>query len=137
MTRDIVHYIVKNALIKEGWTITHDPFPISFGIRKVFADLGAEKLLAATKGNEKIVVEIKSFVGISLITELERALGQFVMYRIWLAKNDPDRVLYIALGEEAYRDLFEDISGRVLIEDQNLKLLVVNLEHEEIVSWIN
>jgi len=136
MSRDFVHDLVKNALINDGWTITHDPFSISFGIRKVFADLGAEKLLAATKGDQKIAVEIKSFAGISLITELERALGQFVMYRIWLAKNEPDRVLYIALGEEAYRDLFEDISGRVLIEEQNLKLLVVNLAKEEIVSWI-
>ena len=56
MTRDLVHDLVKNALLKDGWKITHDPFPIKFGTRKVFADLGAEKLLAAEKGEEKIVL---------------------------------------------------------------------------------
>ncbi|NEP84038.1 MAG: hypothetical protein F6K39_41510 [Okeania sp. SIO3B3] len=30
--RDFFHTIVKNALIKEGWQITHDPFSVSFGI---------------------------------------------------------------------------------------------------------
>lgn len=24
--RDTYHYIVKHALIREGWTITHDPY---------------------------------------------------------------------------------------------------------------
>jgi hypothetical protein len=89
VSRDVVHNLVKNALIKDGWKITHDPFLIGYGNRKVYADLGAEKLVAAEKGQEKIVIEIKSFLGVSLITELERALGQFMMYRSWriLSKN--------------------------------------------------
>ena len=31
--RDYLHNIVKNALIKDGWIITHDPFTIVFGTR--------------------------------------------------------------------------------------------------------
>jgi len=120
MSRDIVHDLVKNALIKDGWRITHDPFPIEFGIRKVFADLGAEKLIAAEKGEQKIVVEIKSFIGISLVTELERALGQFVLYKSWLSRSKPERILYIALGHDIFDELFRDISGQVLIEDYYL-----------------
>ncbi len=137
MIRDIVHDLVKNALLKDGWKITHDPFPIKFGIRKVFADLGAEKLLAAEKGELKIVVEIKSFLGLSLITELERALGQFIIYKSWLARSKPERVLYIALGRDIYDELFRDIAGEVLIEDYALKIIVVDMEREEIVRWIN
>jgi hypothetical protein len=45
--RDILHDIVKEALIKDGWVITHDPFLVAFGIRKVYVDLDAERLLAA------------------------------------------------------------------------------------------
>jgi hypothetical protein len=26
--RDIYHHAVTQALLKDGWTITHDPFPI-------------------------------------------------------------------------------------------------------------
>jgi hypothetical protein len=40
--RDIYHDNVKNALVKDGWTITHDPYTITFGQKDVFVDLGAE-----------------------------------------------------------------------------------------------
>jgi XisH protein len=58
--RDFYHDTVKNVLIKDGWTITHDPFPLRYGIRRLYADLGAEKLFAAAKASRKIVVEVKA-----------------------------------------------------------------------------
>lgn len=39
---DIYHDTVKNALVKDGWTITHDPLVLPFGQRKVYVDIGAE-----------------------------------------------------------------------------------------------
>jgi hypothetical protein len=30
--KDLYHEAVKNALIKDGWTITADPYPIEFDI---------------------------------------------------------------------------------------------------------
>jgi hypothetical protein len=39
---DIYHHVVKNALIKDGWTITHDPYTLTFGQRNVFVDLGQD-----------------------------------------------------------------------------------------------
>jgi len=47
--RDIFHYAVKNALQKEGWTITHDPLFIRFDESKLYIDLAAEKLIADEK----------------------------------------------------------------------------------------
>jgi hypothetical protein len=61
--RDIYHDTVKRALQKDGWTITHDPFPLQIGKKRLSADLGAERLISAEKGIQKIVVEVKSFVG--------------------------------------------------------------------------
>jgi hypothetical protein len=69
---DILHDTVKQALTKDGWIITHDPFTVTFGLRQAFVDLGAEKLIAAEKANQKIAVEVKSFVGVSTLTDLER-----------------------------------------------------------------
>ncbi len=135
--KDILHDTVCQALIKDSWQITHDPFTITFGRRKVFADLGAEKLIAAEKENQKIVVEIKSFSGISNIDSLEKALGQYLLYRSWLARTEAERVLYIALDVEAYEDLFTDISGRVLLEDYDINLIIVNPERAEIIQWIS
>ena len=40
----IYHHVVKNALIKDGWTITHDPYTLTFGQRNVFVDLGQDAL---------------------------------------------------------------------------------------------
>jgi len=56
--RDIYHQAVRNALSKEGWIITHDPLTVPFGLRRVYLDLGAEQLLAAERGPDRIAVEV-------------------------------------------------------------------------------
>ncbi len=43
MVKDIIHDAVKNALIKDGWLITHDPFIVQYEDARVFIDLGAER----------------------------------------------------------------------------------------------
>lgn len=73
--KDIYHDLVCTALVKEGWIVTDDPFTIKIGGRFVYVDLGAEKLIAAERGSQKIAVEIKSFLSPSPIRELETAWG--------------------------------------------------------------
>lgn len=46
MARDRIHRTVRRALIKDGWTITHDPFPLELEGDYVLADLAAEQSLA-------------------------------------------------------------------------------------------
>ncbi len=59
--KDNIHDAVRNALIRDGWTITQDPLFLEYGAEDMFVDLGAERLLAAERGTEKIAVETKSF----------------------------------------------------------------------------
>ncbi len=134
--RDRYHHIVRNALIKDGWTITHDPFVLPFGTRDVFIDLGAEAQLGAEKEGRKIAVEIKTFLGLSEVTDLERALGQFTLYRYLLTREDPARVCYVALPEEAYNSLFTEAVGREMIPAVRLKLIVFIPATEVIKQWI-
>lgn len=99
--KDIYHEIVKEALVKEGWTITHDPYTLEMDAgERLYVDLGAEKLLAAEKENEKIAVEIKSFNSLSPYTDFHQALGQYVSYQLLLEDQDPDRKLYLAIPSE-------------------------------------
>jgi hypothetical protein len=49
-------------------------------------------LIAAERGEEKIAVEVKSFIGTSAISDFHTALGQFLIYRIMLAVNEPSRL---------------------------------------------
>lgn len=81
MARDLFHDAVKNALIKDGWLITDDPFSLKVGDSELYIDLGAERLIAAERNNEKIAVEIKSFVGNSSVNDFHLAVGQFINYK--------------------------------------------------------
>jgi hypothetical protein len=74
--------------------ITHDPLFISFGGVDMYVDLGAERILAADRGDEKIAVEIKSFISPSATTEFHAALGQFLKYKLALEEEEPERILY-------------------------------------------
>ncbi len=39
--KDIYHDRLKNALIKDGWIITHDPLRLKWGVKDMYVDLGA------------------------------------------------------------------------------------------------
>jgi XisH protein len=69
--KDLYHDSVREALVKEGWTITHDPYVLDFGKDKGYVDLGAEFPIAAEKGTVQIAVEIKSFLSESDLTDLQ------------------------------------------------------------------
>ena len=45
--RNIHHAVVVRALTADGLTITHDPYPLSFGGKDLFVDLGAEEAALA------------------------------------------------------------------------------------------
>ncbi|NJN35150.1 MAG: hypothetical protein HC817_13750, partial [Saprospiraceae bacterium] len=57
MAKDIFHEIVKEALIKDGWTITDDPLTLLTKPEGgISTDLGAEKIIVAEKDLIKIAV---------------------------------------------------------------------------------
>ncbi len=134
--RDLYHDTVKNALVKDGWTITHDPFKLPVGIRDSFVDLGAQKLVAAEKGPRKIAVEIKSFLSPSLLQDLETALGQFTLYRAFLRRADPERSLYLALPEATMEGIYADKIADVLFAEKLIETFTFDPDEEVIVRWI-
>ena len=69
--RDSIHETVKEAIIKDGWEITDDPYVISYGDRFLFVDLGASGFIGVQQGNKQIAIEIKQFRGQSQVAEVE------------------------------------------------------------------
>ena len=135
--KDIYHNTVRNALLKDGWTLTHDPFRIRLARGKnLFVDLGAERLIAAERGLEKIAVEIKSFTRASDMKDLEDALGQFVLYERLLIRYASDRTLFLAVTDEVRKTVFEEEAGQILIEDGIVRLFSFDPAQEEIIRWI-
>jgi hypothetical protein len=133
--RDQLHDACKQALIKDGWTITDDPLVLEWGSKDLFVDLGAERLLAAEKGTAKIAVEIKGFGGRSDTADLEQALGQYLLYRAVLARTESERVLYLAVPQSALTDTFSESLGRLVIEQYQLRLIAFEPSTAEVKSW--
>jgi len=135
--KDKIHNIVKQAIIKDGWTVTHDPFTIAYGGDTVFADLATKRPFIAERDGEKIIVEIKSFVGRSSIQDFKTALGQYMLYLPAIQQLVPEYKLYVAIGEATYySDLQRDII-KLAVEAYKLPLIVVNLTKQEVTKWIN
>jgi hypothetical protein len=134
--KDIFHDAVKHALILDGWVITNDPLSLKVGRKDLFIDLGAERFLAAERQGEKIAVEIKSFVGASEVEDLRDAVGQYVLYQSALARIEPERILYLAIRQRVYVEVFEEEIGSMLLERGIVKLLVFDPKTEVIVQWI-
>ncbi|MEA5508094.1 XisH family protein [Halotia wernerae UHCC 0503] len=136
--RDIFHQVVKRALQKDGWYITHDPLSISVGGVNVSIDLAAEKLIAAEREGEKIAVEVKSFLEkSSAISEFHTALGQFINYRGALRRREPERVLYLAVPLTTYTTFFQLDFPQAMIEENKVKMIIYDIEQEVIVKWKN
>lgn len=134
--KDIYHAPVRNALIKDGWAITHDPYKLPVGFDRVYVDLGAERPIAAEKDGQKIAVEIKSFTGPSDIYDLERALGQFVFYRSLMKRQDPERSLFLAVSETVYDSTFRRPIAEIPVADIGVPILVFDPDREEVTRWI-
>ncbi len=134
--KDTYHDAVKNALIKDGWTITADPYYIIYKKLRLIADLGAEHSLSAQKGNDEIVIEIKSFLNPSFIYDLERAVGQYIIYRNFLNKTAPDHQIYLAINQRVYTSSFDETID-IIIDENKIKLIIVDTDKEVITQWIN
>ena len=134
--KDKFHDAVKNALIKEEWEITHDPYTLDFGFTEAYIDLGAEKLLAAEKGENKIAVEIKSFLGSSNLYEFHTAIGQFINYKAVLRREEPDRILFLAVPKETFDNFFQQKIIAELVTEHQLKIIVYNSANEVLIQWI-
>jgi XisH protein len=136
--KDVFHEVVKTALQKDGWQITHDPLTMSVGGVNLSIDLAAQKLIAAEREGQKIAVEVKSFLErSSAISEFHTALGQFINYRGALRRRQPERVLYLAVPLTTYKTFFQLDFPKEMIAENQVKMLVYDAEQEVIFQWIN
>ena len=140
--KDASHDIVKQALIKEGWIITDDPYVISYGERFLFVDLAAKSIpkgqfIGAQRKSQFIAVEIKEFKGKSAINDLQQAIGQYVLYNLLLKQVDPQRQVYLAISHVAYDEIFSEPIGELVTQELPMNLIVVNKNTQQVQQWIN
>ena len=138
MAKDIFHQQVKNALIKDRWKITHDPFIIRISEAiKLQIDLAAENAIAAERGSEKIAVEIKSFIADSDISSFHTALGQYLNYCQALEEQEADLIVYLAIPVTTYQDFFQLPFIQRSLKRYQVRLIIYNPKLEVISQWIS
>ncbi|MCU0338580.1 MAG: XisH family protein [Spirosomaceae bacterium] len=136
MAKDFYHENVRLALEKDGWIITHDPYPLKVDDVGYEIDFGAEPLIAAQKDETTIAVEVKSFIAPSTVNEFHKAVGQFNDYYVALEVKDPQRTLFLAIPEDIWMRFFlKPIIQKSLARIQ-AKVIVYNPFKNEIVQWI-
>ena len=136
MGKDRFHAVVRTALEKEHWKITADPYEISIDDVDFEIDLAAERLLAAERENQKIAVEIKSFISQSNVSDFHTALGQFLNYRDALARMEPNRQLYLAVRVPIYESFFQRRFITAAVERYQIQLVIYDVKQEVIVQWL-
>jgi hypothetical protein len=136
-SKGLYHDGFKNALVKDGLQIIRDPYTIRYEGLKLFGDLAGKKLFSAQKEDTNIVVEIKSFLSLSLMNEFQCALGGCILYPTLLRQLHPNYCLYLAIEQEAYETFFQMKGIKLVIEEYKILIIVVNIFQKEIFQWIN
>lgn len=136
MAKDFYHKNVREALEKDGWRITHDPYPLKVDDVGYEIDFGAEPLIAAEKEDLTIAVEVKSFLGPSTVNEFHKAVGQFNDYYVALEIKDPNRVLFLAIPSIIWLRFFQKPLIQKSLARIQAKIIVYNPDKNEIVAWI-
>ena len=124
MAIDIFHEAAKQSLINAGWRITHDPYDLPLFGKTLKVDLGAERLIAAERETELIAVEVKSFLGLSIIYDFHLALGQYLHYVFAMRTKEPNRTVYLALPKPAYHTFFEQEEVLVSLAVHSVNVIV-------------
>lgn len=132
---DYCHQNVVHALQNDGWIVDPKPVRITADERTVFIDIQARK---PTNGRSQqiLLAEVKCFPDRKSTTnDLYVAFGQYVIYRALLAELNIGIPLFLAVPQEVYTNIFDNIVQRS-ISDNNIKLIVIHLDTERIVQWI-
>jgi hypothetical protein len=131
--RDALHETVRKALEKAGWTITADPLRVVYGSDVMLVDLGAERLIAAERGGERIGVEIKGYTDTTNINGFHSVIGQYINYRLAMKTTHPDHQLVLAIPEEVFNTFFKRDFAQLAVKENKILLFVFDPKDEVIV----
>ena len=98
--KDKFHDHVKNALVNDGWTITHEQLSIKWGKKPLLVDFGAERLLVAQK--ERVRLPLKSKANpntVELVESSRRATSQDE----WMQRATVEKWIFINIKSEKWK----------------------------------
>jgi hypothetical protein len=133
---DECHDQVVHALEKAGWSVDPNPFTVIVSKGHVLhIDIEAQRRTPSGR-QTIIIVEVKCFPASKAETdELYTAIGQYVVYRSLLRRRGLADRLYLAIPTSAFQGIFQRM-GMEAIQENRVKMIVVDVEREEIEQWL-
>ena len=136
MALDSCHEQVVNALEKAGWDVEKAAYVIELDRIRVIPDIRARQINGQV--DEILVVEVKCFPNEeNYQDELYRAIGQYLVYRTIMEMKAVPAKIYMAIPVFVYNRLFRRQVVAKTIQEAKIRLIVVDIEREEIVQWLD
>ena len=137
LTQDLYHDIVRDALRKDGWRITHTALQLKARAESRTRELWEGPWLIADKDERKVAVAVSSFVGRSNLADIIQTWRQLGLSRPQFHAMDSDRVVYLAVRQATYSACFGGTEGDLLLEKEHMQLIVFDPRAEAIVQWVS
>ena len=136
MALDSCHYQVVNALTKAGWSVEPNIYVMELDRVRIYPDIRARQVNGQVE--ELLIVEVKCFSDEDNYSdELYRAIGQYLVYRTMIELKGVQAKIYVAIPSFIYERLFRRQVVAETIRIANIKLIVVDIDREEIIQWID
>ncbi len=87
-------------------------------------DFAAEQVFAAERGEERIAVELKSFLSKSKLNNFYEAKGKYDLYRLGLKRDVIKRKLFLAIEEDVFKSFFNKPLIVEALEEDKISLLI-------------
>jgi XisH protein len=127
---------VTRALQKDGWIVVEKPYTIRFEDRHLYADMRLQKL-HADFNEEIIILEVKCFTDEQAdLAEFYTAIGQYQVYRNGVLLEGKSYPIFLAIPYLAYERLINQALFANTLHDAGVKLVIVDIETEEVVQWL-
>jgi hypothetical protein len=84
-----------------------------------------------------ILIEVKSFHNLqNSIESLANTIGKYSLYSAIIELKEIREDLFLAIPRLAYEGIFRTRVAQKLLEREQVKLIVFDVENEEILQWI-
>ena len=135
-TPDLYHDVVRNALRKDGWRITHTALQLKARAESSTGELWEGPWLIADKDERKVAVAVSRFVGRSSPADIIQTWTQLAFSRPQLHAMASDRVVYLAVRQATYSACFGGTEGDLLLAKEHIQLIVFDPRAEVIIQWV-
>lgn len=67
----------------------------------------------------------------------DNACKGYLIYRTLLKRVLPQSQVYLAISREVYKSFFRQKAIQTILKENQIYLIIVSLQNEEIIQWIN